>query len=93
MACFADFGLSLTAISETQFLNTNQLDVFTFGLPPVCIDIMTLVKGLEFNEVYSRIEQRTFEQIGIKLIHLSDLIKAKKASGRFKDLDDIENLS
>ena len=29
----------------------------------------------------------------VRLIHLNNLIEAKKASGRHKDLDDIEKLS
>ena len=29
----------------------------------------------------------------IKLVHYNDLIKAKQAAGRFKDLNDLENLS
>ena len=29
----------------------------------------------------------------IRFIHLNNLIEAKKAAGRFKDLDDIEKLS
>lgn len=33
------------------------------------------------------------ENLKVRLIHLSQLLKAKKASGRHKDLDDIENLS
>jgi hypothetical protein len=29
----------------------------------------------------------------VRFIHLNNLIQAKKASGRYKDLDDIEKLS
>jgi hypothetical protein len=37
----------------------------------------------------------TMEKVGdieIRVIHLNQLIKSKKAAGRYKDLNDIENL-
>lgn len=90
--CFFDFGLPIFEMTEERFLNTNVYDVFTFGTPPVSIDILTLVKGLAFEEVYQNILIKNIEDLEVKLINRSDLIKAKKASGRNKDLDDLENL-
>jgi hypothetical protein len=40
---FAEFGLSLFDMTEEKFLNTTDYDVFTFGVPPVCIEILTKV--------------------------------------------------
>jgi predicted nucleotidyltransferase len=33
------------------------------------------------------------EKVKIRTVHLNDLIASKKAAGRHKDLDDIEQLS
>jgi len=67
-------------------------DVFTFGNPPVAIDLMVKLKGLEFADCYMK--SIVFDDDGLKIrtIHKSDLIEAKKFSGRSKDLNDIENL-
>jgi len=68
--------------------------VFTFGRPPVSIDIMTKVKGLEFDHVYINVEDREIESgLVAKVIHLNDLIKAKRASNRPKGQDDVEHLT
>lgn len=53
---------------------------------------MTSIKGLNFEEVYQSAEWVEFSGINIRLINLDHLIIAKRNSGRFKDLDDIENL-
>ena len=85
------FGLPTMAIKEEDFFSDN-FDVFAFGKPPYAIEIMTAVKGLDFKNTY---ENATIEQINdtpVRIINLQNLIEAKKAAGRSKDLNDIENL-
>jgi predicted nucleotidyltransferase len=88
-----EFGLPAEAIKREQFFTT-EFDVFSFGKPPYAIEIMTAVKGLDFTSTYelSTIE-RIDHQLDVRVIHLNQLIVAKKAAGRNKDLNDIENLS
>ena len=91
-ACLS-FGLPTVDISEENFLDNNEIDVFTYGVPPVSIDIMKVVKGCNFEEAYTLSNIYNEEGLLIRFIHINTLIQAKKASGRFKDLDDIEKLS
>ncbi len=94
MNAFAEFGLPTNAITQTSFLNTSENEVFSFGVSPVCIDIMTSVKGLSFDEAFNNARWYEIEDnLSVRGLSRSDLLKAKKASGRNKDLDDIENLS
>ncbi len=91
---FGLFNMPLFDMDAEKFLNNQEIDVFTFGRPPVAIDIMTKVKGLDFDKVYLNAESREIESgLSAKVIHLNDLIKAKKASNRPKDQDDIEHLT
>ena len=76
----------------SNFLENNELDVFTFGRPPVSINIMLSVKGLNFERTFELAERRMVEGLEVRLISLPALIDAKTESGRFKDLDDIEKL-
>jgi hypothetical protein len=80
-------------ISEVNFLRNDDMDVFTYGTPPVCIEILKRVKGCDFDEAYKI--SKLFDENGllIRFVHINTLIEAKKASGRYKDLDDIEKLS
>lgn len=87
------FGMPLFGRTENNFLENPLLNVFTFGRPPVSIDIMKEVKGLNFEETYRESQIIEIESLSVRLIHYNHLIKAKKSSGRSKDLDDLENLS
>ena len=91
MQAFDHFGLP-TVITLGKFLDSEKYDVFTFGVPPVSLDIMTKVKGLSFEDCYLLAEDYSSSGIKIKLISQQDLIIAKQASGRHKDLNDIEHL-
>ena len=90
---FEEFKLSVFDMTETKFLDTSSADVFSFGRPPVSIDIITKLKGVEFTEAYSQAMFFNEDGLSIRFIHLNNLIQAKKAAGRYKDLDDIEKLN
>ena len=89
---FQQFGMPVFDMTEENFLHHQNWDVFTFGSPPVAIDIMVKVKGLDFEECYR--QSVIFEDEGLKInvLHKSNLIAAKKSSGRSKDINDLENL-
>jgi hypothetical protein len=59
----------------------------------LAIDLMIAVKGLDFEASYDKAINFEDDGLVIRTIHKDDLIKAKKAVGRSKDLDDLENLS
>jgi predicted nucleotidyltransferase len=91
---FHQFGLPVFDMTLTKFLQTEDYDVFTFGRPPVCIEILTKVKGLTFETAYEKAEWFEIEEnLSVRALRLADLIAAKKAAGRAKDLDDLEHLS
>jgi hypothetical protein len=90
---FLHFGMPVFDMTEDAFLSNNDLDVFSFGKPPSAIDVMVAVKGLNFDDCYQKAIY--FEENGlmVRTIYITDLIDAKKASGRPKDMDDLENLN
>ena len=89
---FEEFKMPLFDMTQDTFLNNSDIDVFTFGKAPVCIDLMTSVKGLNFDEAYKNSKLILIERLNIRIVNYTDLITAKKASGRPRDLDDIDNL-
>lgn len=90
---FQDFGMPVFDMTEENFFHHPVWDVYTFGNPPAAIDILMKVKGLEFGECYEKAVLFEDEGLKIRTLHLNSLIEAKKASGRPKDIDDINNLS
>ena len=89
---FQIFGMPVFDMTPKNFFDNPQIDVFTFGRAPVCFDIMLAVKGLNFGEAFARSLNMQIDGILINVVSKEDLIAAKKASGRHKDLDDVEHL-
>lgn len=89
---FSLFGMSLFDMTEEKFLKQENYDVFTFGRPPICIEILTVVKGLVFNESFANSAKREFDGLTVRMIDIRDLIQAKRSANRLKDQDDIQHL-
>jgi hypothetical protein len=89
---FEEFGMPVFDMTAENFLLHPVWDVFTFCIPPVAIDIMIKLEGLDFASAYLRSIVFRDEEIEIRTIHKNDLITTKQRAGRSKDLDDLENL-
>jgi hypothetical protein len=90
---FELFKMPIFDMNEDSFLNETKINVYTFGRPPVCIEILKEISGFTFQEINNNAIQTVFEDIPMKIIHLNDLRRNKEISGRSKDLNDLENLS
>ncbi|MFC2126693.1 nucleotidyltransferase [Bacteroidota bacterium] len=90
---FNDFKMPLFDMTLENFMTNPDMDVFTYGRPPVSIDIMTSVKGLDFNRSYERSNIVEVNGLMIRIIDHNDLLLSKKASNRPKDQDDIDHLT
>ena len=88
----AAFGapLDLLGIKLTDFLRPDL--VAQFGLPPFRIDILTGVSGLSFDEAWPNRLVAEFEGVPVPFLGRDELIRNKRASGRTKDLADLESL-
>lgn len=89
---FTQFGMPVFDMTEKAFLG-KEFDVWGIGVQPVKIEVMTAVKGLNFTETYNMSQLFHEDGLNIRFIHLNHLLQAKKASGRFRDLDDIDQLT
>lgn len=84
------FGFDTPQLSEKLFLQENN--IVRLGNPPIRIEILTTISGVNFDESF---EQRIVDEIDgvqVNIISLEKLKLNKQASGRHKDLDDLENL-
>jgi hypothetical protein len=89
---FKHFGMSVFDMTEERFLS-NEFDVWSFGREPVKIELMTAVKGLDFEDAFKKAIYHNEAGLNIRFLHLNSLLEAKKASGRHRDIDDIEQLT
>ena len=65
-------------------------NVFRMGRTPIQIDIINEADGICFNECYKHKNTVRIDGVDISVISKADLIKNKKASGRYRDLADVE---
>ncbi|RDC61498.1 hypothetical protein [Adhaeribacter pallidiroseus] len=84
------FGFETEGLQNLNF--ETETIAFHLGTPPIRIDIMNQISGVKFNECFSRRIVTEVNGVTSNYIGLPDLLKNKKASGRLKDLNDIENL-
>jgi hypothetical protein len=90
MAALEDFGFGGLGLSVGDFEVHEQ--VVQLGYPPFRIDLMTDIDGLTFDAAWpSRFEYQLGE-LRIPFIGLDALKANKRASGRPRDLDDLEHL-
>jgi hypothetical protein len=85
-----NFGYAGLDLSIEELIKDNM--VFQLGVEPNRIDMITDVDGLTYDEAEKNKKEVLIEDVETYMISLADLKKNKKASGRHKDLEDIENL-
>jgi hypothetical protein len=89
-AALAEFGAPLQNIRPQDFADRNSF--FRFGSEPRGVDI---IPGVEFDAAWERrVEAVIDTKSGLKAVFISkgDLIAAKLASGRIRDLADVEDI-
>jgi hypothetical protein len=90
IAALRDFGFTQTELTEDLFLKPES--IVRFGVPPFRIEIMTAIDGVQFDACYARSARFTVDSLPVPVISLPDLKTNKRAAGRHKDLNDLENL-
>jgi len=84
------FGAPLSQVSVEDFSRPGI--VFQMGLPPYRVDILTELSGLTFADAWPSRTQAPFGPLTVDVIGRDAFIRNKRATGRAKDLGDIESL-
>jgi len=90
MSALRAFGAPMTEITTDDFSRPGI--VFQMGLPPYRIDVLTTLSGLSFAEVWPGRTSAVFGPLTVDVIGRDAFIANKRATGRAKDLGDIESL-
>jgi hypothetical protein len=86
------FGAPLEALGIARSDLDRPDYVIQLGLPPRRIDLLTDVSGLTFGDAWNDRYEVPMGELAIPFLGRASLIRNKRASGRFKDLADIEAL-
>jgi hypothetical protein len=90
MRALAAFGAPLTDIAEADF--AREAVTYQIGVPPGRIDILTDLTGITFGEAWADRVRHPFGNIEVDFIGRASFIRNKRATGRPKDLGDIEGM-
>ena len=88
---FHRFGMTDPSVSPTLFLE--QGIIIRMGVPPIRIEVLTEIDGVDFDECHAARVTAEIDGQPVQLISRNHLLRNKRAAGRHKDLDDLENLT
>ena len=86
-----EFGAPLAGLTAKDFAEEGYF--YQMGVPPMRVDVLMGIPGLEFEPAWERRVEVDFDDLPVLFISREDLIEAKMASGRAQDLIDAEILS
>jgi hypothetical protein len=90
LAALNDFGFGALNLNESDF--TRQGNVVQLGVPPVRIDIVTSLTGVDWDKAQAGKVAGDYGGVSVHFLGKKEFILNKKATGRKKDLADIEAL-
>ena len=89
LATLHDFGFGSLGLRLEDFSSST---VVQLGQPPRRIDLLTAIDGVAFDDCFARREPVELTGVRMNIIGLEDFKTNKRASGRLKDLADLEQL-
>lgn len=90
LAALTSFGAPLNDLSQEDLMAKDT--VFQIGIPPLRIDLLTQIDGVDFEQAWNARFQATFSGVPVFVISRQHLITNKKSTGRVQDLADVERL-
>ena len=85
-----EFGFGSVLPDPAKLMRADQ--IVRLGVPPNRLEIMTTIDGVDFESCFENRQTVEVEGVQVNLLGLADLRKNKMASGRLKDLADLDNL-
>ena len=85
-----EFGAPLSGLTADDFAEEGYF--YQMGVPPVRVDVLMGIPGVEFDTAWERRVEIDFDGLLVPFISRDDLITAKRASGRPQDMIDVQSL-
>jgi Nucleotidyl transferase of unknown function (DUF2204) len=85
-----EFGFPADSLSDVAF--SEQGKIIRMGVAPVMIELINAISGVSFKTAWKNRIAGRYGKTDIYYLSKSDLLKNKKASGRPRDILDIDEL-
>jgi hypothetical protein len=90
MRALADFGAPLHDLTAEDL--SREGITYQIGIAPLRVDVLTTLTGIKFSEAWPERVRQDVGGLEADFIGRAHFIKNKRATGRHKDLGDIEGL-
>ena len=90
LTALEDFGFASLGLTSSDFDRPDQ--VVQLGVPPVRIDLITSITGVSWDEAWAGKVPGRYGDITVSYIGREQFIANKRATGRTKDVADLEEL-
>ena len=90
ISALAEFGFGSLGLKPEDFERPNQ--IVQLGVPPVRIDLITGITGVSWDEAAADAVPADLDNVPVRFISRKHLVMNKRATGRKKDLADLEAL-
>ena len=90
LSALSEFGAPLGDLTRADL--SRKGTIFQIGIPPLRIDIITEIDGVEFNDAWPDRLETVFGGVPAFVISRQHLITNKKTSARLQDLADVQDL-
>lgn len=90
MTALNEFGFGQVGLSQRDFEVPEN--VVQLGYPPFRIDLLTDIDGVDFDAAWPNRETTIHDGLTLHFVGLADLKANKRASGRPRDIGDLEQL-
>jgi hypothetical protein len=84
------FGAPDSIVAQARSLGSDEF--LFFGIPPARVDLLRTIPGVSFDEAFSRRLEVEWDGVRVHVLSKQDLIAAKRAAGRERDLRDLRLL-
>lgn len=90
LAALAEFGFGSIGLTTEDFAHPDS--VVQLGAPPVRVDLMSSLTGVTWQEAFSGKAMGTYGGVPASFIGREQLVANKRATGRKRDMADVEAL-
>jgi len=90
VSVLVDFSFASLGLTAADFIDADQ--IIQLGQPPNRIDLLTSITGVEFDEAWAGRVGASLHGIPVHFLGRESLIRNKRATGRTRDLADLEAL-
>jgi hypothetical protein len=90
LQALSDFGAPLSDLTAEDLSRKDT--IFQIDIPPLRIDIITDIDGVEFSQAWPDLVETSFGGVPTFVISRHHLIMNKKNAARLQDLADVEQL-